>query len=132
MVIRFTHVPFLTPARTFCLTKTDFDIKSGLAKTRYGQIRLGLSTLEGVRPLKCHYHPRANATAECSVCGVSLCLKCTIEDRGAVFCDGCYAAAEGEEETKALERESDAIEDEDYVDLELMDLLDTDEDPGLF
>ena len=82
--------------------------------------------------MKCHYHPRANASAECSVCGVGLCRRCIIEDRGTLFCDSCYAAGEGEEEAKAAEHEEDELENEDYIDLELMDLLDTEDDEGLF
>jgi len=82
--------------------------------------------------LKCHYHPRAIATAECSVCGVGLCRRCVIQDRGTVYCDGCYASGEGEDETKALDREAVEIEDEDYIDLELMDMLDSEDDEGLF
>ena len=82
--------------------------------------------------MKCHRHPRANAVAECSVCGVCLCKRCSIEDRGAIFCDNCYASGEGDDETKRAEREAEILEDEDYIDLELMDLLDTDDDQGLF
>ena len=81
--------------------------------------------------MKCHHHPRANAVAECSVCGVALCKRCSIEDRGAIFCDSCYAAGESDEESKRAEREAEILEDEDYIDLELMDLLDTEDDEGL-
>ena len=55
-----------------------------------------------------------------------------IQDRGTVYCDGCYASGEGEDETKALDREAVEIEDEDYIDLELMDMLDSEDDEGLF
>jgi hypothetical protein len=83
----------------------------------------------GAHLLKCHYHPRANATTECSVCGVGLCKRCAIEDGGSVYCEGCYASGEGDEETKGLDQEE--LEHEDYIDLELMDLLDTEDDEGL-
>jgi hypothetical protein len=86
---------------------------------------------EGVRHLRCHYHPRSTATAECSVCGVGLCRKCAIQDRGAVFCDSCYASAEGDEEARPVSHEESEVENEDYIDLELMDLLDTEDDEGL-
>lgn len=79
--------------------------------------------------MKCHNHPRTLSTAECCVCGVALCKKCAIEDRGNFYCDGCYAAGDDQEEAKALAQEE--LEHEDYIDLELMDLLDTDEDAGL-
>jgi hypothetical protein len=83
-----------------------------------------------VSSLKCHYHPRANAVTECSVCGVGLCRRCSIEDRGNVFCDGCYASGDAED-GKDFARDTEEIEHEDYIDMELMDLLDTDEDEGL-
>jgi hypothetical protein len=81
--------------------------------------------------LKCHYHPRTNATLECSACGVGLCKRCAIEDHGNVYCDSCYAAGESDEETKHLEHAEEA-DHEDYIDLELMDMLDTEDDEGLF
>lgn len=81
--------------------------------------------------MKCHYHPRAGATAECSVCGVGLCKRCAIEDRGTVYCDSCYASSESEEEPKTLGQDREEIDHEDYIDLELMDLLDTEDDEGL-
>jgi hypothetical protein len=87
---------------------------------------------EGVGPLKCEYHPRAKAEFVCSVCGIGLCERCAIEDRGRIYCDGCYAS-EGLEidDTRAVRAE--AVEDsEDYIDLELMDILDTEDDDGLF
>jgi hypothetical protein len=87
----------------------------------------GVRPRGGVNLVKCHYHPRANATTECSICGVALCRRCAIEDRGSVYCDGCYAA--GDDEAKDLTREE--LEHEDYIDLELMDLLDTEDDAGL-
>jgi hypothetical protein len=53
-----------------------------------------------------------------------------IEDRGRMFCDGCYAAEDDDQESLVhAERE---IESEDYVDIELMDILDSDDDDGLF
>jgi hypothetical protein len=68
----------------------------------------------------------------CSVCGISLCSRCVIEDRGRTYCDGCYASeeidGEGDDTTHAEELE----DSEDYIDLELMDILDTDDDDGLF
>ncbi len=79
--------------------------------------------------MKCHYHPRANAVAMCSACGVGLCRRCMIEDGDKVFCESCYSHGLGEED---LERDEDHIESEDYIDLELMDVLDTDDDDGLF
>jgi len=82
--------------------------------------------------LRCHYHPSITATAECSVCGVGLCRRCIIQDRGGTYCDSCYASAEGEDENRALDHEEHEAENEDYIDLELMDLLDTEDDDGLF
>lgn len=87
---------------------------------------------EGVGRLRCHYHPRVTATAECSVCGVGLCSRCIIRDRGGTYCDSCYASAEGEDENRALDHEEHEVDNEDYIDLELMDLLDTEDDDGLF
>ena len=82
--------------------------------------------------MKCHFHPRAGAIALCSVCGLSLCKRCLIEDRGHVYCDNCYASEEADHEGAELVHAEQAAESEDYVDLELMDLLDTDDDDGLF
>jgi hypothetical protein len=70
----------------------------------------------------------------CSVCSIPLCKRCMIDDDGRVFCDGCYADNgdnddDDHESLVAAERE---IESEDYVDMELMDMLDTDDDAGLF
>ena len=83
---------------------------------------------KGANSVKCHYHPRASATAECSVCGVALCTRCAIEDRGTVYCDGCYASVDDE----AKEAGREELGEEDYIDLELMDLMDTEDDAGLF
>jgi len=82
--------------------------------------------------VKCHHHPRANAVAECSVCGIGLCTRCSIEDRGAIFCENCYTSGDSDGEAKRTEREAEILEDEDYIDLELMDLLDAEDDEGLF
>lgn len=83
---------------------------------------------EVVGNMKCHYHPRVNAFTVCLVCGVGLCSKCMIEDGGKVYCDSCYA--HGQDDSLAQdERPGDS---EDYIDLELMDVLDTDDDEGLF
>jgi hypothetical protein len=49
-----------------------------------------------------------------------------------MFCDSCYASAEGDEEARTLSHEESEAENEDYIDLELMDLLDTEDDEGLF
>jgi len=72
--------------------------------------------------VKCHFHPRSGATAVCSACGLGLCRQCQIEDGGHIYCDNCYAAGETENENAS----------EDLIDLELMDMLDTDDDDGLF
>ena len=72
--------------------------------------------------MKCHLHPRSGATAVCSACGLSLCRQCQVEDGGRIYCDNCYAAGETEHENAS----------EDLIDLELMDMLDTDDDDGLF
>jgi len=81
--------------------------------------------------VKCHYHPRAKAFAVCAVCGVGLCRKCMIEDRGRFYCDSCYAndEADGDDDLEHPEKDGDS---EDYIDLELIDALDTDDDDGLF
>ena len=81
--------------------------------------------------MKCHYHPRANAIAVCSVCGIGLCNRCVIEDRGRFYCDGCYASEEIEDEGGNTTHVEELEESEDYIDLELMDILDTDDDDGL-
>jgi hypothetical protein len=54
-----------------------------------------------------------------------------IQDRGGIYCDSCYASAEGDEH-RAVDQEEHEIENEDYIDLELMDMLDTEDDEGLF
>lgn len=82
--------------------------------------------------MKCHFHPRANAIAVCSVCGLSLCKRCLIEDRGRTYCDNCYAAEQDDNENAELVHAEEAAESEDYIDVELMDLLDTHDDDGLF
>jgi hypothetical protein len=84
--------------------------------------------------MKCHYHPRAKAFAVCSVCGVGLCRKCMIEDGDDIYCYSCYAdgANDDSDDFEHAERRMESEEDEDYIDLELMDVLDTDEDDGLF
>ena len=82
--------------------------------------------------MKCHFHPCSNATAVCSACGLSLCRKCQIEDGGRVYCDSCHAAGETEHENAPTVHAQEALESEDLIDLELMDMLDTDDDDGLF
>lgn len=81
--------------------------------------------------MKCHYHPRAKAFAVCSVCGIGLCRKCMMEDRDRIYCESCYANGHHEDEDD-FEHEERHIESEDLIDLELMDVLDTDDDEGLF
>jgi hypothetical protein len=49
-----------------------------------------------------------------------------------MFCDNCYASGESDDDGKRADREAEVLEDEDYIDLELMDLLDTEDDEGLF
>ncbi len=71
--------------------------------------------------LNCHFHPKAKAVGFCSVCGLPLCKKCIIED-GEIYCEDCYATRE----------EAEEAEDDAYIDMELMDLLDTEDDEGLF
>jgi len=82
--------------------------------------------------VKCHFHPRSNATAVCSACGLSLCRQCQVEAGGHVYCDNCYAAGETEHENAEAVHAQEALESEDLIDLELMDMLDTDDDDGLF
>ena len=77
--------------------------------------------------MKCHYHPRANAITLCSACSTPLCKRCTIEDKGHVYCDDCYTN-QGNEELVHAER---ALESDDYMELEMMELLDGDDDDGL-
>jgi len=84
---------------------------------------------EVVGNMKCHDHPSAEAVTVCSACGVSLCRKCTVEDGGKAYCDSCYTRAHNDESLEHDERHGDS---EDYIDLELMDVLDTDDDEGLF
>jgi hypothetical protein len=53
-----------------------------------------------------------------------------IDDMGRIYCDNCYGDEEHREaQLVAAEHETD---NEDYVDMELMDLLDTDDDDGVF
>ena len=54
-----------------------------------------------------------------------------IEDGGNVYCDGCYASS-GVDDGDDLVRVEQAADSDDYVDIELMDLLDGDDDEGLF
>ena len=82
--------------------------------------------------MKCKFHPRADAIAVCSVCGIGLCARCVIEDCGRVYCDGCYASENLEDDVGKTTPAEDLEESEDYIDLELMDILDTDDDDGLF
>ncbi len=82
--------------------------------------------------MKCQYHPRANATAVCSVCGIALCNRCVIEDRGRNYCDGCYASEQLEDDGRGAVHAEELEDSEDYIDLELMDILDTEDDDGLF
>jgi hypothetical protein len=81
--------------------------------------------------VKCHYHPRAKAVAVCSVCTVPVCKRCSIEENGSIYCDSCYADAKDEENLQLVQAEQD-LDSDDYVDLEMMDLLDTEDDDGLF
>ena len=53
-----------------------------------------------------------------------------IEDRDKVFCDSCYA--EDHDDDDRLGHDGRDVDSEDYIDLELMDVLDTDDDDGLF
>jgi hypothetical protein len=82
--------------------------------------------------VKCEYHPRARATAVCSVCGIGLCNRCVIEDRGRKYCDGCYASETADDDGEDTAHAEELEESEDYIDLELMDILDTEDDDGLF
>ncbi len=68
----------------------------------------------------------------CSACHLSLCKRCQVEDKGHTYCDSCYAAGEAEHESAEAVHAQEVLESEDYIDLELMDLLDTDDDDGLF
>ena len=79
----------------------------------------------------CVFHPRSRAVAVCSVCGIGLCKRCAIEDRDRIYCDGCYAASDEHDDRDDLVHAEHTIESEDYVDLELMDLIDSDDDEGL-
>ncbi len=81
--------------------------------------------------MKCQYHPRANAVTICSVCSVPLCKRCMIEDMGRVYCDHCYANEDNDGDAQLVTAEHE-LENEDYADMELMDLLDSDDDDGLF
>lgn len=78
--------------------------------------------------MKCHFHPRAKAVDFCSVCGLPLCRQCIIEGEDGIYCEDCFAAKDEEDQMD----ESIDQGDEDYIDLELMDLLDNDDDEGLF
>jgi hypothetical protein len=82
--------------------------------------------------MRCHYHPRAKAIAVCSSCGIGLCRKCMIEDMDKIYCESCYADGRQDDDGDDLDRAERNLEDDDYVDLELMDVLDTDDDDGLF
>ena len=68
--------------------------------------------------MKCRYHPRAEATAVCSVCGIPLCNRCVIEDRGQTYCDGCYASDETENEGADAVHAAELEDSEDYIDIE--------------
>jgi hypothetical protein len=81
--------------------------------------------------LKCEYHPRTEAKYVCSVCGIGLCERCAIEDCGRIYCDACYASA-GIDDDRHLDRADEAENSDDYMDMELMDILDTEDDEGLF
>jgi len=107
--------------KIFLLTTSGVGI-NGIAKTQFGAPR---APDEGVGNVKCHFHPKVDADAICSVCGVPLCKICQIED-GEIYCEDCYA------EQQQLEERREDLESEDYIDMELMDLLDTEDDPGLF
>jgi hypothetical protein len=54
-----------------------------------------------------------------------------IEDMGRVYCDHCYANEDNDRDAQLVTAEHE-LENEDYVDMELMDLLDSDDDDGLF
>ena len=54
-----------------------------------------------------------------------------IDDRGRMFCDGCYAVEDDDDHERLVHAERET-ESEDYVDIEMMDILDTDDDDGLF
>ena len=82
--------------------------------------------------MKCHYHPGSRATAICSTCGLGLCGQCQIEDRGRIYCDNCYASGDTEHGTAEAVHAHETEESEDLIDLELMDMLDTEDDDGLF
>lgn len=82
--------------------------------------------------MKCKFHPRTKARAICATCGAGLCGQCRIEDRGRTYCDNCYRSDEAEHEDADADQAQEASESEDYIDLELMDMLDTDDDDGLF
>jgi hypothetical protein len=54
-----------------------------------------------------------------------------IQDKGSVYCDSCYAAHEEDRDGELVHAEQ-TVESDDYIDLELMDILDADDDEGLF
>jgi uncharacterized Zn finger protein (UPF0148 family) len=87
--------------------------------------------VKGVVPVKCRFHPRTKARAICSKCGAGLCGQCLIEDKGHVYCDNCFTSGDRRHGTAEAD-EAQEMESEDLIDLELMDMLDTDEDDGLF
>jgi hypothetical protein len=66
------------------------------------------------------------------VCGIPLCSNCAIEDRGGSYCDSCYAERDADQDAGDPDRAGEMADSEDYIDLEMMDLMDTDEDDGLF
>ncbi len=86
---------------------------------------------EVVGNMKCHFHPRAKAFTVCSACGISLCRQCMIEDGDKVFCGACHVDGHSDDGDSPGHDERH-VDSEDYIDLELMDVLDTDDDEGLF
>lgn len=55
-----------------------------------------------------------------------------IEDGDNIFCESCYADGAQDDDVDDLEHAERHLEDEDYIDLELMDVLDSDDDDRLF
>jgi hypothetical protein len=53
-----------------------------------------------------------------------------IEDGDRIYCESCYAQGRHDDEDDFDDERQ--VESEDLIDLELMDVLDTDDDDGLF
>jgi hypothetical protein len=49
-----------------------------------------------------------------------------------MYCDRCYASEDLEDEDRHAAEAEGLEESEEYIDLELMDVLDTEDDAGLF